>query len=208
MERGRLAKHVRAESIILEARMRRCPKCSLAFTDSARICRSCGAILDEVPDEAGVAIEVPAEEISEEYGENVEEHNELDPDWICPQCGESVPDTFAMCWSCNCQRPIDADLVTTPEAEPLSNPVAESVRPRHCSACGSTKIIPNATIVDQGQHSSGSLCVVVAGEPDALIFKDRLFGTLTADICGECGHASIRVHNPDELYIHYLRSRQ
>jgi ribosomal protein S27AE len=75
-----------------------------------------------------------------------------------------------------------------------------------CSKCGSTEMIPNADILDQGQGSDRSLQVVVYGNPDALILKDRLYGVLMADICGDCGHADLKVANPEELYEHYLRS--
>ncbi len=28
--------------------------------------------------------------------------------WICPECGEDVDDTFALCWNCQCARPGEA----------------------------------------------------------------------------------------------------
>ena len=61
-------------------------------------------------------------------------------------------------------------------------------------------------IRDQGQGSDGSLKVVITGNPAALMFKDRLYGTLRASICGECGHVDLRVANAAELYRHYLKS--
>jgi hypothetical protein len=47
---------------------------------------------------------------------------------------------------------------------------------------------------------------VVYGDPEALIFKDRVYGRLKADICGDCGHVELRVENPGELYEHYRRT--
>jgi hypothetical protein len=54
----------------------------------------------------------------------------------------------------------------------------------------------------------GDLQVVVYGNPEALIFKDRLYGRLSADICGDCGHVELRFENPEELYQHYRQAGQ
>ena len=62
------------------------------------------------------------------------------------------------------------------------------------------------TVQDQGEGSNRNLRVVVCGDPSALIFKDRLYGELKANICGDCGHVELRVANPKELYRHYRRS--
>lgn len=56
------------------------------------------------------------------------------------------------------------------------------------------------------QYSDGELKVVVYGNPEALFFKDRLFGEIRADICGSCGHIQFHVANPSELYDHYRDS--
>jgi hypothetical protein len=130
-----------------------------------------------------------------------------------------------MCWNCSCERlgseeshveteqdsgladsPVGqvAERATSLEADQASEPVHTG----QCAVCGSTRIIPNTPILDQGQHSSGYLSAAVVGDPKALIFKDYVYGKLTADICGDCGHVSICVDNPGELYEHYLRSLQ
>ena len=83
----------------------------------------------------------------------------------------------------------------------------ESTVPSECSRCGSTKIIPGLTIADQGEGSDGKVKAVTFGSPQALIFKDRLYGEIKADICGKCGHIELRVTNPRELYEHYQKSR-
>jgi hypothetical protein len=75
-----------------------------------------------------------------------------------------------------------------------------------CEVCGSEKIIPNVRVVDQGQYSDGQLKLVVFGEPDALIFKDKLYGKVAAHVCGECGHIELRVSNPQEMYRKYRAS--
>ena len=61
-------------------------------------------------------------------------------------------------------------------------------------------------MADQGEGSDGHLKVVVLGSPQALIFKDRLYGEIVADICGKCGHVELRVTNPKKLYGHYQKS--
>jgi hypothetical protein len=50
------------------------------------------------------------------------------------------------------------------------------------------------------------LQVAIDGDPQALFFKERVFGSLRADICAECGHVELFVSNPDELYRTYRRS--
>jgi hypothetical protein len=145
---------------------------------------------------------------------------EICEDWNCPQCREVVPGSFAVCWNCGSDRQGKRDSELVNEAcDPVAIDVSkfkpvEQLRSkpavkRHCAACGSSKIIPNAKILDDGQyHTRGELCVVVLGDPDALIFKDRHYGTLTATICSECGHVQLHVANAGELYEHYLRSKQ
>jgi hypothetical protein len=69
--------------------------------------------------------------------------------------------------------------------------------------CGSSKIISKVPLLDHygdvGIFSSEA-CVEVHDQPGAWIFKDTITGKLTADICGECGHADLRVSNFRELY--------
>ena len=68
--------------------------------------------------------------------------------------------------------------------------------------------MPHVLIADQGQYSDGRLQVVVLGKPEALFFKDRLFGQLEATICGDCGYVELHVVNPEELYAHYRQSHE
>jgi hypothetical protein len=42
--------------------------------------------------------------------------------------------------------------------------------------------------------------------PHAWISKGTHYFTLTARICGECGHTELWAKNPAELYEHYLKS--
>ena len=132
--------------------------------------------------------------------------------WRCPQCHKPVPNTFDVCWNCgtNQNGTPDPNFVKEPleiprdvaEEEPMTRGDMRA-HGLQCPKCGSSKIIPKARILDQGQHSDGDLKVVIYGNPEALIFKNRLYGKLTADICGDCGHVELRVENPEELYDHY-----
>ncbi len=66
----------------------------------------------------------------------------------------------------------------------------------------------DVVVQDQGESAGGYLRVVVYGDPSALIFKDRLYGQLLADICGDCGHVELHVLNPKELYRHYRKLQE
>lgn len=75
-----------------------------------------------------------------------------------------------------------------------------------CVKCGSSKMIPDVRIFDQGQGSDGSLQVLIAEEPQALIFRKNKYTALRAQICGECGHTELTVEDPGMLYQAYLKS--
>jgi hypothetical protein len=159
--------------------------------------------------------------------EEQEENSETAPDideprpfsgersWQCPQCQKPVPTSFDVCWNCGTSRDgiPDPSFVKEPLDIPRDQaeeqPATQEAARHHglqCPKCGSSKIIPKARILDQGRHSDGDLKVVIYGNPQALIFKDRLYGRLMADICGDCGHVELRVENPEGLYDHYRQA--
>jgi len=235
--------------------MRMCLKCSKKVSDDSKICRDCGAILEDIPDDSVPGTDgewKPAsqlgppwaakpheteQEVGDEQsvGEQAAETDEPAPPdteasaWKCPQCGESVPGSFDVCWKCLTtkdgekaegseseffQEALDA---SKPEEEPEPNELdAEALRVEEdeeetpfqsaCPRCGSSKMMFGVTVCDQGEYSGGTLQVVISGDPSALIFKDRLHGELKANICGDCGHVELRVANPKELYRHYRKS--
>ena len=130
-----------------------------------------------------------------------------------------VPGDFDVCWKClttkTGEQAEDAGELLAQvdqndqEAEPavkdaeiLEADDEEMTVPTECSHCGSSRIIPGVTIVDQGEGSDGKLKAVLFGSPQAVIFKDRLYAEIKADICGHCGHVELRVTNPGELYEH------
>jgi hypothetical protein len=138
-----------------------------------------------------------------------DDRNDHESTWTCQRCRCEVPDTMDACWNCGADR----DGVPDPdfEKEPADTPLSDGSSPKlrrglRCSKCGSMKVIPDATIEDQGHRSDGYLRVVVYGRPSAIIMKDRMYGVLTADICADCGHAELKVANAQNLFNHYLKS--
>ncbi len=133
--------------------------------------------------------------------------------WPCPQCHKPVPSTFDVCWNCGTSRngSLDPSFIREPLDIPRDEPEEPATQEaaRHhglqCPKCGSSKIIPKARVLAHGEHS-GDVQVVIYGNPQALIFTAPLFGRLTADICGDCGHVELRVANPEELYEHYRQA--
>jgi hypothetical protein len=205
--------------------MRECPKCSSQYADDLKICRTCGAILEAAVSELPAAASASPVGAASDLSPDDDDDEALCGEsasrgaWTCPQCSQPVPGNFEVCWNCSANRdgtpdsdsgeetppPID-EAVFEQEGEP-ERPAAPNPPERECPKCGSTKLILGVRILDQGQYSDGSLKVAVDGNPYALIFKDRLYGRLTADICGRCGHVELKVSEASDLYEHYLQSK-
>ena len=135
--------------------MRRCPKCGLEYVDDSKICRACGAILDDVDALAETTPFEPAATTSPWLPDDEElppaepkddpwlpEDDEIPlpapaaGDWICTTCGEHVPATFDVCWNCaTAESPLAAAL--TLGVAPVQSPVvAQPQYPRRqCAAC-------------------------------------------------------------------------
>ncbi len=80
---------------------------------------------------------------------------------------------------------------------------------RKCPQCGSEKIIPDVPLLDHyGSHGglSHQAKVEAEGAPAAWVFKDPSEGGVSLSVCGECGHAELRVGNARELWEKYQRS--
>lgn len=193
--------------------MRHCPKCDLRYDDSSKICRSCGAILDEVPEPEvespqatvdATPLPTPPSDVPwRSDAVDFERSRGKVDDWTCPTCGESLPGSFELCWKCESENTVEVDEET---AADVVDAAFEDVKAQmRCLACGSTRVIPDAHVADQGQYSSGALRVVVYGDPDALFFKESLYGPCTANVCGDCGHVQLQASNYHALYQHYLR---
>ncbi len=75
-----------------------------------------------------------------------------------------------------------------------------------CAKCGSEKVIPVASIQDQGQYSDQRLKAFVYSNPDAWVFKGTVYATLQARICGECGYTELFARNAPEVYEAYRKA--
>jgi hypothetical protein len=139
--------------------------------------------------------------------------------WKCSKCHEAIDDSFGACWKCGTSvdgvedpdfRSLsEGEEVTEEWAESYSQPEVRGSRTKlTCEVCGSEKIIPEVRILDQGEYSNGRLQVMICGNPNAFLFKDKLMGELKAHVCGECGHTELKVTNPQALYEKYLESRR
>ncbi|MGE0758728.1 MAG: hypothetical protein AB7O38_17000 [Pirellulaceae bacterium] len=76
-----------------------------------------------------------------------------------------------------------------------------------CAQCGSERVIPRAFVWGQGEQALGNLQAYVYAKPDAMFFKEAVYTTLYARICGECGHASLFADGAEALYETYQRSQ-
>jgi hypothetical protein len=211
--------------------MRICRKCGKQYGDANRICRDCGAILDDMAAEASPveAVVVPEERVAIATQAFPDEPAAATPtpaaDWSCPKCGAAVPGDFDVCWSCltpkegepasDFREAVAPPDVLAEEADPGDQPpevrlleeLQEVAQQSGCQRCGSLILMRSVTVVDkQGDAGDRELQVVVYGDPGAMLFKDRLYGKLKADICGACGHVELRVTNPRELYRHYRKA--
>jgi hypothetical protein len=87
--------------------------------------------------------------------------------------------------------------------------INEATMTDKCIRCGSTKIIPEAALLDHYGDmgmTSDHAQVEVHARPGAWFFTDSALGTVTLRICGECGYAELQVSNHRELYEKYERS--
>jgi hypothetical protein len=181
--------------------MYRCPECSSQYYGDLKTCPACGAILKEVVEES------PHEENNPHETTSAKQHS-----WTCLQCGQSVPGSFEVCWNCGASQDGIPDLEfhkEPPAAKEYLGPqvaLDQAAVKRACPRCGSSRIIPDTRILDSSAYSH-NLQVVVDADPDALVFKDRRYDQVNADICGDCGHVELKVEHPRELYEHYLRSK-
>ena len=64
--------------------------------------------------------------------------------------------------------------------------------PKTCKACDSEKVIPGTRLLDQGEGSDGRTRVMICGNPGAMVFKERTFAEVVADVCCDCGHVELR----------------
>lgn len=69
-----------------------------------------------------------------------------------------------------------------------------------------TPCYSESKIYAQGQGFDTKLYAVIVGNPNAVLFRERMFGGIRADIYGVCGHVDLHALRVANLYQHYLRS--
>jgi hypothetical protein len=147
--------------------------------------------------------------------------------WECTKCREAVEDTFDVCWNCGTSKdgledpafqkadasgaaPTTGAKGVVQAAAPAGGGTGEQAN-LVCKRCGSNRIIPSVSLLDHyGDMGvlSDEAKVQVHGAPRAWIFRDAAEGSVSLEVCGECGHAEVRVTNARELWEKYQRSRQ
>jgi hypothetical protein len=76
-----------------------------------------------------------------------------------------------------------------------------------CTRCGSGEVIPRLRVIDRGDDNLRyDLQVEVQRRPNALLFKRPERSTLSAQVCGACGHTELYADVPRALYAAYLQA--
>ncbi len=163
--------------------MRQCPQCSAKYGNDLNFCLSCGAMLNTIAEKPPQPV-ADAPPLPKDI-----KASKASPE---PDAGKATSGDKA---------------AGAPAAQESRRPAAPKQPILQCPRCGSTKIIPEAQIRDYGEPSDGMLHAMVDADPKALIFKDRLYSRLLADICGECGHVELRADDHRQLYRHFLQSK-
>lgn len=80
---------------------------------------------------------------------------------------------------------------------------------KNCLECGSLNIIKNAQVFDRGDgDGKRDFEVYFDIKPDALIFKERTYHKIKAEICGDCGYVHFFVVNPATLWQTYQKQQK
>jgi hypothetical protein len=72
-----------------------------------------------------------------------------------------------------------------------------------CRQCGSARIIPQLPVLDS---KANKVQVEIVGKPNAWVFQEAVYGTINAQICGECGHTELWTSHFRELYEKHEKS--
>ena len=122
--------------------------------------------------------------------------------WKCKTCGERIEDQFDTCWRCAGQ----CDGVTDPDASlPEIEELIESSEA--CVKCGSSRVVPNARLGDQGESSDGKARMLVSANPTAILFKGTARSEIVGKVCCDCGHLELRcVGNLDSLWAAHIQA--
>jgi hypothetical protein len=61
-----------------------------------------------------------------------------------------------------------------------------------CDKCGSSKVITDAIVFDQGQYSDGILKIGFHKDPSAIIFKGTIWKRIIGQLCCNCGQINLK----------------
>jgi formate dehydrogenase assembly factor FdhD len=79
--------------------------------------------------------------------------------------------------------------------------------PLLCTRCGSDGVIPRLRVIDRGDDNARyDLQVEVQRRPSAVFFKRPERSTVSAQVCGACGHTEFYADAPRALYAAYLQA--
>ena len=79
---------------------------------------------------------------------------------------------------------------------------------KSCPECNSQEIIKDVKVLDRGdQYSTNIMQVAVDEYPDALIFKQRNYSNVKAEVCAGCGFIQFYAIDPVKL-LHAYQNRQ
>ena len=79
--------------------------------------------------------------------------------------------------------------------------------PLLCTRCGSDSMIPRVRVVERGDGNQRyDLEVEVQRRPNAVLFKRPERTTLSAHVCGACGHAELYADAPRVLHAAYMQA--
>lgn len=79
--------------------------------------------------------------------------------------------------------------------------------PLACTRCGADAIIPRVRVLDRDEGGAHrDLQAEVQRRPNAMLFKRPERSTISAQVCGACGHAELYVEAPRALYAAYIQA--
>lgn len=114
-----------------------CPKCGAQLSDSAVICRACGAMLPEQP--AATQVPYPPASQPAETAASAQPNAPR----TCAQCGAPLEDGVRFCTNCGAPAPEPSACADTAQSVPPQQGAAAPFGPGICPRCGS-RLAPGA----------------------------------------------------------------
>lgn len=78
---------------------------------------------------------------------------------------------------------------------------------KSCSRCGSSKMIEDGVVFDDGRNSKSLLEAGFLRTPSRIVFRGNVSQVVRAVICGECGYLEMHLDNAPDLYAQYIEAR-